>query len=226
MHFEFLVEDASGKILLESVAETILGSNGAEHTYRILSYKGVGRIPKGMTGSTDVRARILLDRLPALLRGYGKSFQDMHKEAAVVVVVDLDTRDCKAFKGELLDVLAACTPAPQALFRIAIEEIEAWLLGDRDAILTAYPEAKERVLNGYEQDSICGTWELLADAVHKGGAKALKKEGWPAPGRAKCAWAKSIGPLLDVEGNQSKSFQVFRDGVRDLAGSTLRLGME
>lgn len=226
MHFEFLVEDASGKILLESVVETILGANGAEHTYRIFSYKGIGRIPKGMTGRIDVRARILLDRLPALLRGYGKSLQSMGKEAAVVVVVDLDTRDCKALKGELLDVLAACKPPPQALFRIAIEEMEAWLLGDRDAILTAYPKAKERVLDRYQQDSICGTWELLADAVHKGGARALKKQGWPAPGRAKCEWAKRIGPLLDVEGNQSKSFQVFRDGVRNLAGSTLQLRME
>ena len=49
MHFEFLVEDASGKILLESVIKKILGSNGAAHTYRFHSYKGVGTIPKGMT---------------------------------------------------------------------------------------------------------------------------------------------------------------------------------
>ena len=217
MHFEFLVEDASGKILLESVVEKILGSNGAEHTYRFHSYKGVGSIPKGMTGNIDVRKRILLDRLPALLRGYGKSFQ--HTEAAVVVVVDLDTRDCMAFKEDLLDVLQACSPAPTALFRIAIEEMEAWLLGDRNAILTAYPRAKQQVLNGYQQDSICGTWELLADAVHKGGAKALKKQGWPAPGRAKCEWAERIGPHIDIEANQSKSFQVFRDGVRSLAGA-------
>ncbi|MDO9141925.1 MAG: hypothetical protein Q7U38_16515 [Methylobacter sp.] len=28
---------------------------------------------------------------------------------------------------------------------------------------------KEVVLNAYISDSICGTWELLADAVYKGG---------------------------------------------------------
>ncbi len=218
MHFEFLVEDASGKILLESLVNKILGFDDGEHTYRIHSYKGIGSIPKGMKARTDARKRILLDRLPALLRGYGKSFE--HTEAAVIVVVDLDTRDCKAFKQELLDVLRACNPAPTALFRIAIEEMEAWLLGDRNAILTAYPKAKQRVLDGYQQDSICGTWELLADAIHKGGARALKKKGWPAPGRAKCEWAEKIGPHVNVENNRSKSFLVFRDGVRRLAGTS------
>ena len=213
MHFEFLVEDASGKILLESIVNTILG---APHTYRIISYKGIGSIPKGMTGKIDVQKRIILDRLPKLLRGYGRSLQ--HIDAVVVVVVDLDKRDCKKFKQDLLDVLATCNPAPTALFRIAIEEMEAWLLGDKNAILASYPRAKQQVLNGYVQDSICGTWELLADAIHKGGANALKKEGWPAPGQAKCGWAKEIGPRLDVEANLSKSFQVFRDGVRSLAG--------
>jgi hypothetical protein len=125
-----------------------------------------------------------------------------------------------AFKQELLDVLEACNPAPTAMFRIAIEEMEAWLLGDRNAILTAYPKARQRVLNGYQQDSICGTWELLADAIHKGGAKALKRKGWPAPGVEKCEWAGKIGPLLGVERNRSTSFQVFRDGVRELARTT------
>jgi len=145
MHYEFLVEDASGRILLESVVEKILGPNGDDHTFRLHSYKGVGRLPTGMTGKIDVRKRILLDRLPVLMRGYGKSLQ--HQEAAVVVVVDLDRRDCTTFKQELLDVLNACNPAPTALFRIAIEEMEAWTLGDKAAILTAYPRAKQTVLN-------------------------------------------------------------------------------
>ena len=60
----------------------ILGPNGVEHSYRIISYRGVGHLPKGMTGKIDVRKRILLDRLPKLLDGYGKSHQDF--EAAVV----------------------------------------------------------------------------------------------------------------------------------------------
>jgi len=218
MHFEFLVEDASGKIALESLIEKILGPNGQDHSYRIFAYKGIGRIPVGMSGKIDVRKRILLDRLPKVLEGYGRSLQ--HQDAAVVVIVDLDQRDCGDFKQEMLDVLATCHPAPTTLFRIAIEEMEAWLLGDLEAVIAAYPKAKTRVLSGYEQDSVCETWELLADAIQKGGAKGLKKQGWPAPGRAKCEWARNIAPLLDVETNQSKSFQVFRNGVRKLAKIT------
>jgi len=215
MHFEILVEDASGKIALESILEKIIGPNGQGHTYKIISYKGIGRIPKDLRGTTDPQKRILLDRLPKLLKGYGKSLQNF--PAAVVVVVDLDNKDCLVFKQELVDILRNCTPQPTTLFRIAIEEGEAWLLGDRNAVKSAYPRVKEQVLNTYVQDSICGTWEKLADAVYPGGSQKLKKLGWPYTGQAKCEWAKNIAPHLDVETNRSRSFQVFRDGIRNLA---------
>ena len=215
MHFEILVEDASGKIALESILEKILGPDGQDHTYRVIPYKGIGRIPKDLRGTTDPQKRILLDRLPKLLKGYGKSLQNF--PAAVVVVVDLDNKDCLVFKQELVDILRNCTPQPTTLFRIAIEEGEAWLLGDRNAVKSAYPRVKEQVLNTYVQDSICGTWEKLADAVYPGGSQKLKKLGWPYTGQAKCEWAKNIAPHLDVETNRSRSFQVFRDGIRNLA---------
>ena len=220
MHFEFLVEDASGRITLESLVHKILGSNSGDHSFRFHSYKGVGHIPKDITDPGSIKNRMLLNNLPGLLRGYGRSQQ--HFKAAVVVVVDLDTRNCVEFKEELLSLLTECKPAPTTLFRIAIEEMEAWLLGDQSAITAAYPRAKIQVLRKYRQDSICGTWELLADAIHKGGAAGLKKEGWPAPGRAKCEWAKKISPHVDIDANRSPSFRVFRDGVRRLAQETTK----
>ena len=165
MHFEVLVEDESGKIALEHMIPKILGSNDQKHTYRIISYKGVGRIPKNLKGNIDPRKRILLDRLPRLLRGYGKSLENL--AAGVVVVVDLDNKDCISFKKEMIDILKTCHPKPKTLFRIAIEEGEAWLLGDSNAVKKAYPKAVEHVLNNYVQDSICGTWEKLADAVSR-----------------------------------------------------------
>ena len=197
--------------------EKIFGANGSVHTWKIIPYKGIGRIPKNLRGVTDPSKRILLDRLPRILQGYGRSLKDIGYLAAVVVVVDLDDRDCMTFKQELLDVLNACNPRPRTLFRIAIEESEAWLLGDRDAVKAAYPGAKDSVLDGYEQDSICGTWEVLADAVHPGGSARLRKSGYPAAGVAKCEWAESIAPHLDVDRSRSRSFQVFRDGVKALA---------
>ena len=219
VHFEILVEDLSGKIVLEAVTGRIVGAN---HTSRIISYRGVGRIPENLRGSSDPRSRILLDRLPRLLRGYGRSLKGY--PAAVVVVVDLDSKDCLDFKQEMLDVLDTCNPKPTTLFRIAIEEIEAWLLGDANAIRTAYPGARVQVLNSYVQDSVCGTWETLADAIHPGGSHRLKKAGYPHVGRVKCDWATNIARHLNPDRNLSRSFQVFRDGLRNLARSGARSG--
>ncbi|HEB68783.1 MAG TPA: hypothetical protein ENI88_04085, partial [Desulfobulbus sp.] len=171
MHFEVLVEDQSGKIALQVLLEKIIGPNGHEHSFKIHAYNGIGRLPKKRQGITSPQKRILLDRLPTLLRGYGKSLQDV--SAAVLVVVDLDRKDCLSFKQELVDVLNSCNPKPTTLFRIAIEEGEAWLLGDKDAVKRAYPDAKSQALTSYRQDSICGTWEKLADAIYQGGAHKL-----------------------------------------------------
>ena len=215
MHFEVLVEDQSGSIALEHILEKILGSNYSEHSWRIHPYKGKGKLPINPYEAPNPKNQLLLNNLPALLRGFGKSLDD---SSSVVVVVDLDDDDCLKFKQGLLNVLNACNPRPKVLFRIAIEEIEAWLLGDRLALTAAYPNAKVSVLNSYVQDGICGTWEVLANAVHPGGSTHLKSLGYPPPGIEKCEWARNIAPHMDIDGNQSKSFQVFRDGVRNLAG--------
>ena len=216
MHFEVLVEDKSGSIALEHILEKILGPNYSGNSWRIHPYKGKGELPSNLYGAPNPKNQLLLNNLPALLRGFGKSLDD---SSSVVVVVDLDDDKCLEFKQDLIGVLNTCNPRPKSLFRIAIEEIEAWLLGDRPALTAAYPNAKASVLNSYGQDDICGTWEVLADAVHPGGSSHLKALGYPAAGRAKCDWAENIAPHMDVNINNSKSFQVFRDGVRNLAGT-------
>ena len=213
MHFEVLIEDQSGEIVVDNALRTILGENG--HTWKTHAYRGLGRLPKDLRARTDPSRRLLLEQLPRILQGYGRSLSP--DWAAVVVVVDLDDRDCMAFKRDLLDILEACVPRPRTILRIAIEEIEAWLLGDREAVESAYPEAKKSVLDSYSQDSICGTWELLGDAVAVGGSAQLKEAGWPAPGTAKCEWAEKIGPRMNPDRNRSPSFRAFRDGVLRLA---------
>lgn len=212
MHIEILVEDRSGEQLLQVLLPQLLGPQSEPHTWRLHAYKGIGRIPKNLTTKVDPTKRILLDQLPKLLRGYGKT----PGIDAVVVVLDTDERDCAAFLTELKAAANACNPAPNTLFRLAIEEIEAWYLGDQDALLKAYPRAKREVLGRYVQDNTCGTWELLADAVHSGGSAAIKKAGWPLPGQIKHEWAKKIGPLMELERNTSPSFGKLRDGLRQL----------
>lgn len=227
MHFECLVEDTSGTIALKAFLSNILGQNGdAGHTYTIHSYKGVGHIPSGLKAVSDPRKRILLNQLPKLLKGYGKTFSGYGPDTpcVVVVVCDLDRKDCDSFRQELLNVQKGCSPAPVTLFLFAIEEGEAWLLGDRNAVERAYPNAKTQSLEDYVQDSICGTWEVLADAVYPGGAEKLKREGYPTVGEVKCEWARTISPLVDVEANRSPSFQEFRDAIRRAAGIPVAAG--
>ena len=212
MHIEFLVEDSSGEKLLAQLLPRILGEQGAPHTWRLKAYKGIGRIPPGLSVKADPAKRMLLDQLPRLLQGYGKT----PGIDAVVVVVDTDRRDCKGFLQELKSVAEGCNPVPRTHFRLAIEEMEAWYLGDREALLKAYPRAKRDVLDRYVQDSACGTWELLADAVHTGGVAAIKKTGWPLPGQIKHEWAEKIGPFMSLNQNASPSFGKFRDGLSRL----------
>ncbi|MBU9522426.1 hypothetical protein KTE45_28620, partial [Burkholderia multivorans] len=161
MHIEVLVEDSSGARLLEILLPQIIGAHGAPHTWRVHPYKGIGRIPRGLTSRTDPAKRALLDQLPRLLQGYGKT----PGVDAVAVVVDNDARDSQEFLRELEGLRDQCNPAPTTLFSLAIEEMEAWLLGDQNALFAAFPRAKKDVLARYKQDSICGTWELLADAI-------------------------------------------------------------
>ncbi|MBE7734368.1 DUF4276 family protein [Devosia faecipullorum] len=212
MHIEILVEDASGENLLKSLLPKILGDHGYPHTWRLHAYKGIGRIPQKLNAVGDPTKRILLDQLPKILRGYGKT----PGIDAVVVVLDSDRRNCVDFLNELKALAEGCKPAPNTLFRIAIEEIEAWYFGDREAVQTAYPGAKVNILDNYIQDSVCNTWEMLADAIYPGGSAAIKKAGWPLPGQVKCEWAEKIGPLLEVDCNLSPSFGKFRDGLRHL----------
>ena len=211
MHFEILVEDQSGKRMLDTLIPKIIGD---QHTFRVIDYQGIGHIPRNLTSSTDARNRLLLNQFPRLLRGYGNTFANY--PAAVVLVCDLDDKCLKIFREELFTVLNACNPKPETQFCIAIEEGEVWLLGDISAIKLVYPNAKEDVLNRYENDSICGTWELLADAVFQGGANRLRNEGWRSVGREKSAWAERIAPHMNVEINKSPSFRYFRQKIREL----------
>lgn len=211
MHIEVLVEDSSGAALMEYLMPKLLGEAASEHTWRVHDFKGVGRIPKNLTAKTDARIKTLLDKLPRMLEGYGKSGYE-----AVLVLVDTDTHDAVAFRNDLRKMLDQCPNAPQTVFGLATEEVEAWYFGDKVALLEAYPRADKKVLNKYQQDAVCGTWEMLADALVKGGAAALKKQGFHKAGEFKHECAHRIGPLMDVMRNQSPSFGHARQGVVDL----------
>jgi hypothetical protein len=88
-------------------------------------------------------------------------------------------------------------------------------LGDLEAVKKAYQNAKSSILNTYVNDSICGTWERLADAIFPGGSAKLSKFSTQI-GKEKSAWAQVISPHMNVDENSSPSFCYFRDKLRHL----------
>ncbi len=210
MHFEFLMEDQSSGEAMKILAPKLLLGDGI--SFRVHTYKGIGHIPKNLKPDNDPKKRLLLSQLPRILSGYGK----VPDCGYIVIICDLDDRDREQFLSELYEILEACNPKPKAYFCLSVEEFEAWYLGDIEAVRKAYPLAKGGILNRYVNDSVCGTWEVLADAVYKGGHQALSKKGWQKVGEEKSKWAKAISPHMNVDGNASPSFQSFYSLVRGL----------
>lgn len=214
MRLEILVEGQSERTALEPLLTKILGPFNQPHTWRIHKHRGIGRLPDNPVVKPNPKDPTLLHNLPSKLRAYSKV---LHDDEAVVVLLDLDDHpDCKALKQSLTALLNDCNPGMKSLFRIAIEELEAWYLGDSAALTQAYPSANNNVLAGYVQDSQCGTWEKLADAIYPGGHAALKKQGPMQCLAQKRIWAKEIAPRMDIENNNSMSFRQFCDGLRNL----------
>jgi len=207
MHFEFLLEDKSSKKAMDILIPKIL-STGA--TYRTKQYGSLGHLPKDLKPKTGAKKQPLLNSLPALLAGYGRT----PGYDVIVIICDLDNRTKSDFLNELNNVLNTCNKKPNALFCIAVKEFEAWYLGDLSAIQKAYPSAKAQVLSNYDE-SICGTWELLADVVHKGGSKSLKKKGVQAVGLQKSIWAEKISPHMCVTNNLSPSFNFMHEQLKN-----------
>jgi len=215
MHFEILVEGQSEVIALSNLMDKIVGKYREPHTWKIHKHQGRGKIPENPEIPPNIRDKSLLHNLPAKLRAYGA---EEKSDLVVVVLVDLDDRnDCAAFKNELVALLDYCDKKPRALFRIAIEELEAWYLGDLAALKLAYPDIKQDIFDNYAQDSQVGTWEILAEMVYPGGLDALhaiKGKRSSLVLQEKANWTKNICPHLNVEKNQSPSFCCFRDGLR------------
>ncbi len=207
MYFQFLVEDQSSGALIDILMKKIT----EEYTtvqYDSKSFRGIGGFTRKNTVKETKTGKLLND-LATYLKGFNKSLQGI--SAAVIIVLDNDDHNCVEFGKELQDVAAKNMITIDHVFCIAVEEVEAWLLGDETAILQAYPQAKTAVIHSYKQDSICGTWETLADAIYPGGYERMKKEcpTFVEKGKCKMEWSTHIGPYMDMNNNKSPSFNYF-----------------
>ena len=90
--------------------------------------------------------------------------------------------------------------------------MEAWLLGDIEAIEKAYPNAKKTAIKDYVQDEIGDTWEILANMIYPGGMNKLQKNAagsYGLIGEMKAEWADMIGKKMELDQNISPSFNAF-----------------
>jgi len=203
VHIEFLVEEPSAEATLSNLVPKILGQ---DFSFKVHSYQG----------KPD-----LLNKLLPRLRGY-KTW--MPEDWRIVVLTDADEEDCRALKNNLEGIAQRAglfTKSNrtigsyfQVLNRLAIEELEAWFFGDVEAVHSSYPrislnlgkKAKYR-----NPDTIRGgTWEALE--------REFKKVGYFSSGIPKILVAREVSVYMEPERNRSRSFQIFRQGLLDIAG--------
>jgi hypothetical protein len=205
MRLHVLVEGGSEEALLRGWLPRFLPPG---HSFQIIPHRGKGRLPRDPVRVPDIRREGLLDQLPAKLRAYGRTLDPATDR--LLVLVDADDEPCLDLKRRLLETLESCDPRPVVLFRLAIEETEAFYLGDSQAIRKAFPQARLHLMQGYAQDSVCNTWELFQTVI---GDSTEDKVGW----------AERMAPHLGTawrgsDANSSPSFRQLCMGLLKLAG--------
>lgn len=197
MRVHILVEGPADEALLKVWAQRVVPG----HRIRVITHEGIGR----STNNPDpAKHRGLLDQLPARLRAYGRSMDPATER--VLILVDADSKDCRRRKQQLADVYAAIDPRPVAKIRIAVQETEAFYLGDHAAIVRAWPGADTSYV-GQTTPDLDWTWELFQTVIKD-------------HSEAKVRWATTIAPHLgtDPARNRSPSFGAFVTALRWLCG--------
>lgn len=209
---EVLVEDRSGALIAGALIRQLLAEHcaqgGAPWLPVLRPHRGLGAIPRRIEARPDSQRSSLLGLLPAKFRAY-QSLEGPERPDLLVLVCDSDERDSRDFFYQLLHVCQKLSWDLPYVIGLAVEELEAWLLADLEAIRKAYPEADFDALKSYEQDSVCGTWEQLARVLMGARAEELIALGYPAVGMYKSEWAERISPQLDHRRNISPSFWRF-----------------
>lgn len=189
---EILVEEPSAEVALHTLVPKIVGR---DVSFAIRRFKG---------------KQDLLKRLPGVLRGYAARIS--WEALRVVVLIDRDAQDCRELKQHLVGLAdEAKLPSELVLHRIVIDELESWFLGDVPALCAAYervPKDLDKQARYRDPDGTGKASRALEDL--------LRSKGYHRDRLAKVAAAEAIAQHMDVENNRSRSFQVFRDGLRCL----------
>ena len=207
MLIEILSEDKSGAVVVERQVERICDAEGTKAQINVRPHRGCGSLPKDPESKPPKFASSLLDLLPAKLRAYNNVYRGT--EVILIITMDSDNNDPEALRKEIYEAARTYAPDIRSVVGISTEEIEAWILGDKQAICDAYPDCNTEILDSYEQDSVCGTWEILCRAISEN-AEELIEIGYPAIGHYKALWAENISKYMLPQKNVSPSFNTFK----------------
>lgn len=215
MYIQFLVEDISGEKLINAVMKKYTEESlYPAINYDIKSYRGIGHLKKGKDALV-VKSEKLLNDLPKRIRAFNSILRNK-ENASLFVIVDNDRRETNVFRKQLAETSSYDNISLDRVFCIAIEEIEAWLLGDVSAIKSAYPTMKDRISQKhpqYKQDEIRhdGTWEFLLELLDTPRRGRTKKAhlAYADLGKLKSEWAERIGVHMNIRENASPSFNYF-----------------
>lgn len=205
MQLEILVEEPSMKAALEVLLPKLLRPTDAKP--RILDFEGITS---------------LFDELPAKLKAYRGHVPPGQR---IIIVCDRDKADCRQRKAKLEDIVARAglytrarphySGTWQVLTCLAIEELEAWFLGDPAAVSLAYPKVKPAAFRDcVDPDAVPDAAEKLRDILR--GVKELDAATTKLP---KVPTARRIAPHLNPDTNASASFRHFCGAVRACFGA-------
>lgn len=125
-----------------------------------------------------------------------------------VVVLDNDGGDCFRLKQRLRE-LCERNGRPDTLIRLVCQELEAWYLGELEALAQAYNMPKLNKL--VNKEKFRNPDQII---------KPSKEVGELVPEFQKVDGARRLGPLLTESRNRSPSFGFFVLGVRRLVLET------
>lgn len=199
LHFEIFLEEPSAEAFIMEAWPRICP---AEATCQTHAFQG---------------KQELLAQLPGQLKAMAKWIPDNFR---IVVLLDEDRQDCAALKNTLermsleagLGTLTAPGRGARVANRIAVEELEAWMLGDPKALRAAFPKLPATFENAAalrNPDAVKGgTWEALE--------RLLQKSSYYLGGLAKVDCARSVAAHIDPDRNASRSFKIFHSGLHRL----------
>jgi hypothetical protein len=111
------------------------------------------------------------------LRGTIASWNRAARYRPIVLLTDLDSRPCP---GELIESWLREPQHPNLIFRVAVREVEAWLLADRSNF-ARYLRVSEKWLPE-NPDTLPDPKAALVDSARRSRSKELRERVVPKPG--------------------------------------------